>query len=101
MRETELNASILAMGVPPGNGGVTKLPASIVAKIGNVLVGFDVAGNVSQLGPTSLPGLATLLLPVTVELAASFCSQQYVNASPGFASVAEPVNANGVLIGMV
>mgnify|MGYP001174163872 CR=1 FL=1 len=76
VRETELNASIFAIGVPPGNGGVTKLPARIVAKIGKVLVGFAVAGNVSQLGPTSLPGLATLLFPVTVEFAASFCSQQ-------------------------
>ena len=70
----------------------------MVDNLGKVLVLEAVAGNVSQLGPLALVGEATLLEPDTVEL--SFCSQQYVIGSFS-GSVAEPVNANGVLMGMV
>jgi hypothetical protein len=70
----------------------------MVDNLGKVLVG-DAAGlNDNQFGPVAFEGDATLPLPVVEEL--SFCSQQYVSASP-FASVAEPVRANGVLIGMI
>ena len=76
-------------------------PARMVDNLGNVRVGEVVAGNVSQLGPTVFVGLATLALPVVADVPLSFCSQQYVSTSPGFASVADPVSANGVLIGIV
>ena len=74
VRDTELRASILAPASPPGNGPVTKSPAKMVDNLGNVLVGFMVAGKVNQFGPVSFVGLATLFAPVVVEL--SFCSQQ-------------------------
>src|SRR4051812_3464440 len=54
---TELKASIFAPGSPPGRGPVTKLPARIVERIGNVLVGFVVGLNDNQFGPVSLVGL--------------------------------------------
>ena len=76
-----------------------KLPAKIVGRIGQVLVGLAVGLNDNQFGPPAFVGLATLAFPETVEL--SFCSQQYVNTSPALASVAEPVSAKGVLFGIV
>ena len=96
--ETELNASILAPASPPGSGGVTIKPARIVESFGKDRVGEAVGGNDNQFGPVVFVGEATLLLPDVVEL--SFCSQQYVSASP-LTSVAEPVRAKGVLKGMV
>ena len=89
---------MFAPASPPGNGGVTFKPERMVDNFGNVLVPDTVAGNDNQFGPDALVGDATLLAPDTVEL--SFCSQQYVNGSFS-ASVAEPVNAKDVLIGMV
>ena len=97
--DTELNASVFAPASPPGKGPETFRPANIVANFGNNLVGDVVGLNDNQFGPVVFVALATLLAPVVVEL--SFCSQQYVNTSPAFASVAEPVRAKGVLIGMV
>ena len=99
--ETELNASVLAPASPPVNGPDTKPPASIVAILGKYLVGDVVGENEIQLGPVALVALATLAVPVCDDEALLFCSQQYVSTSPAFASVAEPVNANGVLMGMV
>ena len=64
-------------------------------------MGDTVGLNEIQFGPVALVGLATLFAPVCEEEALSFCSQQYVNTSPGLASVAEPVSAKGVLFGMV
>jgi hypothetical protein len=92
---------VLAPASPPVNGPDTKPPASIVAIFGKYLVGDVVGANEIQLGPDALVALATLLAPVCDEEALLFCSQQYVNTSPALASVAEPVNANGVLIGIV
>ena len=89
---------MFAPASPPGNGGVTFKPASIVDNFGKVLVPDAEAGNDNQFGPVVLVGDATLPVPVVVEL--SFCSQQYVSGSAS-ASVAEPVNAKGVLMGMV
>ena len=83
---------------PPVNGPEIFKPANIVASLGKNLVGEDVGMKDIQFGPEALVALATLLVPDTVEL--SFCSQLYVNASPS-ASVADPVNAKGVLMGMV
>ena len=99
--ETELNASVLAPASPPDNGPDTKPPARIVAILGKYLIGDVVGANEIQLGPDALVALATLLAPVCADDALSFCSQQYVSTSPALASVAEPVNANGVLIGIV
>ena len=95
---TELNASVLVAASPPVNGPETFKPAKIVASLGKYLVDEDVGENDTQFGPEALVILATLLVPDTVEL--SFCSQLYVKASPS-ASVADPVKANGVLIGIV
>ena len=89
---------MFAPASPPGKGGVTFKPASIVDNFGKSLVPDTVGLNDNQFGPEVFVGEATLPVPVVVEL--SFCSQQYVRGSP-FASVAEPVRANGVLIGMV
>ena len=97
VRETELSASTLAIASPP-SVGVTFKPASIVDILGKYRVGDVVDGKVSQFGPVSFVGDATLPLPVVVEL--SFCSQLYVTGSPS-GSVAEPVSAKGVVIGMV
>ena len=72
--ETELKASILQMASPPGNGGVTNKPASMVDNLGNKRVGEAVGLNEIQFGPVVLPGNATLFAPEVVEL--SFCSQQ-------------------------
>ena len=94
----ELNASMFAPASPPGKGGVTNKPERMVDNLGKVLVGDAEGLNDSQFGPVVFVGDATLFCPVVVEL--SFCSQQYVRASP-FASVAEPVSAKGVLIGIV
>ena len=96
--ETELNASIFAPASPPGSGGVTFNPARMVDNFGKVLVPDTVGLKDNQFGPVAFVGEATLPVPEVVEL--SFCSQQYVSASP-FASVAVPVRANGVLMGMV
>jgi len=71
----------------------------MVDSFGKYLVGEVVGLNDNQLGPVVLVGDATLPVPDVVEL--SFCSQQYVNTSPGLASVAEPVSAKGVLFGIV
>ena len=49
-------------------------PVNIVDNLGNNLVELVVGKNESQLGPVNFVGLATLALPVVVEL--SFCSQQ-------------------------
>ena len=89
---------MLAPASPPGNGGVTNKPERIVDNFGKVLVGDTEGVNDNQFGPVVFVGDATLPDPVVVEL--SFCSQEYVSASP-FASVAEAVSAKGVLIGMV
>ena len=89
---------MLVPASPPGNTGVTAKPARMVDSIGNVLVGDAVGLNDNQFGPVAFVGLATLFAPDVVAL--SFCSQQYVSGSP-FASVAEPVSAKGVLIGIV
>ena len=97
--DTELNASMFATASPPGKTGVTFKPARIVDNFGKVLVGKTEAGNDNQFGPVVLVGDATLPEPDVVEL--SFCSQQYVSTSPVLASVAEPVSANGVLMGIV
>src|ERR1044072_6514313 len=99
--ETELNASVLAPASPPVNGPDTKPPARMGAILGKYLVGDVVGVNEIQLGPDALVALATLADPVCEEDALLFCSQQYVSTSPALASVAEPVNANGVVIGMV
>ena len=61
-------------GSPPGKGGVTFKPASMVDNFGNVLVPDAVGENDSQLGPVALVGEAILAVPDVVEL--SFCSQQ-------------------------
>ena len=95
---TELNASVLQIASPP-NVGVTNSPARMVDNFGKYLVGDAVGLNDIKFGPVVFVALATLLAPEVVEL--SFCSQQYVSASPGLASVAEPVSAKGVLMGMV
>jgi hypothetical protein len=99
--ETELNASVFAPASPPGKGPEIKPPASIVDSFGKYLAGDVVGLNDIQFGPLALVALATLLAPVCDEEALSFCSQQYVNTSPAFASVAEPVKAKGVLMGIV
>ena len=96
--ETELNASILAIASPPGKGGVTNNPARIVDNLGKFLVGDVVEGNDNQFGPVNFVGEATLAFPDVVET--SFCSQLYVKGSLS-GSVAEPVRAKGVLIGIV
>ena len=96
--ETELNASMLVPASPPGKGGVTNKPERMVDNLGKVLVGDTAGLNDNQLGPVAFVGEATLFVPDVVEL--SFCSQQYVSASP-LASVAAAVSANGVLIGIV
>ena len=96
--ETELNASMFAPASPPGKGGVTFNPERMVDNRGKLRVGDAVAGNDNQLGPVVFVGDATLPVPDVEEL--SFCSQQYVIGSFS-GSVAEPVNANGVLMGMV
>ena len=85
------------MGSPP-SVGVMSRPERIVDNLGKYRVGDAVGLNDIQFGPVAFVGLATLFAPVVVEL--SFCSQQYVSGSP-LASVAEPVSAKGVLIGMV
>jgi hypothetical protein len=74
--ETELNASVLAPASPPVNGPDTKPPARMVDIFGKYLVGDVVGGNVIQLGPDALVGLATLALPVCDDEALLFCSQQ-------------------------
>ena len=61
---------------PPVNGPVVKPPANIVDNWGKYLVGEAVGLNVTQLGPVAFVALATLLAPVCVEEALSFCSQQ-------------------------
>jgi hypothetical protein len=99
--ETELNASVFAPASPPVNGPDTKPPAKIVAILGKYRVGDVEGANEIQFGPDALVALATLLAPVCDDEALLFCSQQYVSTSPALASVAEPVNANGVLMGMV
>lgn len=91
----------MAPASPPDRGPDTKPPARIVDILGKYLVGDVVGENEIQLGPDALVALATLADPVCEEEALSFCSQQYVSTSPALASVAEPVNANGVLIGIV
>ena len=97
--EIELNASMLQTASPPGKGGVTNRPERTVDNFGKVLVGDAVGLNDNQFGPVALVGDATLLFPVNVfEL--SFCSQQYVSGSPS-GSVAEPVSAKGVVMGIV
>jgi hypothetical protein len=96
--ETELNASMFVPASPPGKGGVTFKPANMVDNFGKILVADVVGLNDNQFGPVVFVGEATLPVPEVVEL--SFCSQQYVSASP-FASVAELVRKKGVLIGMV
>ena len=65
---------MFAPASPPGKGGVTFKPESMVDNFGNNLVPDAVAGNDNQLGPVAFVGEATLLAPVVVEL--SFCSQQ-------------------------
>ena len=92
---------MLAPASPPVNGPDIKPPARIVAILGKYLTGEVLGEKEIQLGPDALVALATLLAPVCEEDALSFCSQQYVSTSPALASVAEPVNAKGVLIGMV
>jgi hypothetical protein len=72
--ETELNASMFAPASPPGKGGVTFKPESMVDNLGNDLVPEAVAGKDNQFGPVAFVGDATLPVPVVVEL--SFCSQQ-------------------------
>ena len=98
---TEFNASILAPASPPGSGPVTVAPESMVLSFGISLVD-DVDGEkLIQLGHVAFVALATLLVPVCVLPALSFYSQQYVNTSFALASVADPVNAKGVLFGIV
>ena len=89
---------MLAPASPPGSGAVTSRPDRIVESFGKVLVGDGEGSNDNQLGPVVFVGEATLPDPDVVAL--SFCSQQYVRASL-LASVAEPVRANGVLMGIV
>ena len=98
VRATELRASMLAPASPPASGPVTAAPARMVASRGNKRVGEVVGLKEIQLGPVVLVALATLDAPVVVEL--SFCSQLYVSTSPS-ASVALPVKAKGVLLGIV
>lgn len=98
---TELNASVLALASPPVNGPLINAPERMVASFGKYLVGEVVGAKEIQLGPDALVALATLLVPVWEEEALSFCSHEYVNTLPASASVAEPVNANGVLFGIV
>ena len=98
---TELKASVTMVASPPVKGPVVVPPASIVANLGKYLVGDVVAGKETQLGPVVFVALARLLAFVCEEEALSFCSQQYVSTSLALASVAEPVKANGVLIGIV
>ena len=76
VRDTELRASVFAPASPPGSGPETLDPARMVASLGNSLVGEVLPTNEIQLGPVVLVGLATLLEPVCVEEALSFCSQQ-------------------------
>jgi hypothetical protein len=99
--ETELNASVFAPASPPGNGPDINPPARIVDIFGKYLVGDVVGLKEIQLGPVALVALATLLALVCEEDALSFCSQQNVSTSPALASVAEPVRAKGVLMGIV
>ena len=82
----------------PPKVGVTFKPARIVCNLGNDLVPDVVGENDIQFGPVVFVGEATLPDPEVVAL--SFCSQQYVSGSFS-ASVAEAVNANGVMIGIV
>jgi hypothetical protein len=65
---------MFATASPPGNGGVTNKPDRMVESFGHSLAGDAVGLNDNQFGPVSFVGLATLALPVVVEL--SFCSQQ-------------------------
>jgi hypothetical protein len=96
--ETELNASTFATASPP-KVGVTASPAKIVESLGKSLVGEVVDGNDKKFGPVVFVGDATLAALEKVA-GMSFCSQLYVIGSPS-GSVAEPVNANGVVIGIV
>ena len=66
---------MLAPASPPVNGPLTSEPARIVANLGKYLVLEVVGLNEIQLGPLALVALATLLAPVCVEPALSFCSQ--------------------------
>ena len=99
VRDTELKASVFAPASPPAFGPLINAPASMVDNFGNNLVPDVDAGKDIQFGPVAFVGLATLLVPDTVEL--SFCSQLYVSTSAVLPSVAEPVNTNGVLMGIV
>ena len=85
--------------MPPAKTAVVSPPVRIVDNLGKSRVGDTVGLNDNQLGPVALVAYDILFAPETVEL--SSCSQLYVSTSPGLASVAEAVNAKGVLIGMV
>ena len=73
----------------------------MVDNLGKYLVGEADGLKEIQLGPEALVALATLLAPVWLVDALSFCYQLYVSTSPALASEADPVKANGVLLGMV
>jgi hypothetical protein len=90
---------MLQIASPPGKGGVMSKPARMVDDLGKSLVGDAVGLNDSQFGPDGFVGDATLFAPVW-PLPLLFCSQQYVSGSLS-GSVAEPVSANGVLMGIV
>lgn len=96
--DTELSASTLQIASPP-NVGVTFSPDRIVESLGKYLVGDVVEPNEIKFGPDAFVIDATLLLPVKV-FEVSYCSQLYVMGSPS-GSVAEPVRAKAVEIGMV
>lgn len=64
VRETELNASVLAPASPPGRGPDISWPARIVESLGKILVGELLGVYDIQLGPDALVALATLFVPV-------------------------------------
>jgi hypothetical protein len=73
---TELRASLFAFASPPVNGPEINPPARMVDNLGNKRVGLDEGKKLIQFGPVAFVALATLLAPVCVEPALSFCSQQ-------------------------
>lgn len=90
---------MLQIASPPGKGGVISKPARMVDDLGRSLVGDVVGLNDNQFGPDDFVAYATLFAAVW-PVPLSFCSQQNVIGSFS-GSVAEPVSANGVLIGIV
>lgn len=74
--ETELSASVLAPASPPVSGPVTNPPDRMVDNLGKYLTGLVVGAKEIQFGPLAFVALATLLAPVWLLDALSFCSQQ-------------------------